>query len=49
VARRNRVITDHVTAAVLPADVYDTRALPPRPLRGFGVVEPVTVRRRWSF
>ena len=49
VARRNRVITDHVTAAVLSADVYDTRALPPRPLRGFGVVEPVTVRRRWSF
>jgi adenylate cyclase len=49
VARRNRVITDHVTAAALPPQTYETRALTPRPLRGFGVVEPVTVRRRWSF
>ena len=49
VARRNRVITDHVTAAALPAEAYETRPLTPRPLRGFGVVEPVTVRRRWPF
>jgi len=49
VARRNRVITDHVTASALPPDAYETRALTPRPLRGFGVVEPVTVRRRWAF
>lgn len=49
VARRNRVITDHVTASALPDDLYQTRSLTPRPLRGFGVVEPVTVRRRWSF
>jgi adenylate cyclase len=49
VARRNRVITDHVTAGALPPDLYETRSLTPRPLRGFGVVEPVTVRRRWSF
>ena len=49
VARRNRVITDHVTAAALPAEVYATRPLTPRPLRGFGVVEPVTVRRRWPY
>jgi adenylate cyclase len=49
VARRNRVITDHATAAALPADEYETRPLTARPLRGFGVVEPVTVRRRVAF
>lgn len=45
IARRNRVIADHATAALLPPDEFDTRPLPPRPLRGFGVVEPVAVRR----
>jgi len=45
VARRNRVITDHVTADLLPPGEFDTRTLPARPLRGFGVVEPVAVRR----
>ncbi len=45
VARRNRVITDPATADLLPRDAFDTRRLPPRPLRGFGVVEPVAVRR----
>jgi adenylate cyclase len=45
VARRNRVITDHVTADLLPADRFDTRVLPARPVRGFGLVEPVAVRR----
>ncbi len=45
IARRNRVITDSATAALLPADEFETRPLPPRPLRGFGVVEPVAVRR----
>jgi adenylate cyclase len=45
VARRNRVITDAVTAGLLPADQFDTRPLPARPVRGFGVVEPVAVRR----
>jgi adenylate cyclase len=49
VARRNRVIADRVTADALPEEAYDTRALPPRPLRGFGSVEPVTVRRRWPY
>jgi adenylate cyclase len=49
VARRNRVITDHITAAGLSTDTYETRPLTARPLRGLGVVEPVTVRRRWSF
>ncbi|MDQ3629465.1 MAG: adenylate/guanylate cyclase domain-containing protein [Actinomycetota bacterium] len=46
VARRNRVITDHVTAAALPPEDFDQRSLDARPLRGFGVVEPVAVRRR---
>ncbi|MDP9824220.1 adenylate/guanylate cyclase domain-containing protein [Nocardioides massiliensis] len=45
VARRNRVIVAPDTAAVLPGDLFSTQALPARPLRGFGVVEPVAVRR----
>jgi adenylate cyclase len=45
VARRNRVIIDELTAQMLPASQYETRKLPARPLRGFGLVEPVTVRR----
>lgn len=46
VARRNRVIVDRATADLLPTDDYETRALPARPVRGFGLVEPVSVRRR---
>jgi adenylate cyclase len=45
VARRNRIIIDAATAALLPADQFDTRRLPARPVRGFGLVEPVAVRR----
>jgi len=45
VARRNRVITDRRTAKLLPPEKFESRPLPPRPLRGFGVVEPVAVRR----
>ena len=45
VARRNRVIIDEATANLLPASAFETRKLPPRPLRGFGLVEPITVRR----
>jgi len=45
VARRNRVIIDERTAELLPAVDFETRRLPARPLRGFGDVEPVTVRR----
>jgi len=45
VARRNRVIIDARTAELLPAVDFETRPLPARPLRGFGDVEPVTVRR----
>ena len=46
VARRNRIIIDESTAAVLPSDQFETRRLPARPVRGFGLVEPVAVRRR---
>lgn len=45
VARRNRVIIDERTAELLPVTSFETRKLPARPLRGFGDVEPVTVRR----
>ncbi|MBB6628965.1 adenylate/guanylate cyclase domain-containing protein [Nocardioides sp. KIGAM211] len=45
VARRNRVIIDADTAALLPGDQFETRRLPARPVRGFGLVEPVAVRR----
>lgn len=45
VARRNRVITDRSTAELLPRGQFESRSLPPRPLRGFGIVEPVAVRR----
>ena len=45
VARRNRVIIDDRTAQLLPVTDFETRRLPARPLRGFGDVEPVTVRR----
>ncbi|WP_084152273.1 adenylate/guanylate cyclase domain-containing protein [Nocardioides halotolerans] len=45
VARRNRVIVDAATAGMLPEDQFETRRLPARPVRGFGLVEPVAVRR----
>lgn len=45
VARRNRVIIDEATAELLPDDQFETRKLPERPVRGFGLVEPVAVRR----
>lgn len=45
VARRNRIIVDHATADLLPAEQVESRPLPARPVRGFGVVEPVAVRR----
>lgn len=45
VARRNRVIADAATALLLPEDQFETRPLPARPVRGFGLVEPVAVRR----
>ncbi|BBH16538.1 adenylate cyclase [Nocardioides baekrokdamisoli] len=45
VARRNRIIVDDATAALLPADQFETRRLAARPVRGFGIVEPVAVTR----
>jgi adenylate cyclase len=45
VARRNRVIIDETTATLLPEDQFETRRLPARPVRGFGNLEPVAVRR----
>jgi adenylate cyclase len=45
VARRNRVIVDPETADLLPGDQFETRRLAARPVRGFGLVEPVAVRR----
>jgi adenylate cyclase len=45
VARRNRVIIDETTANRLPDDQFETRRLPARPVRGFGDLEPVAVRR----
>ena len=45
VARRNRVITDTHTAELLPEERFETRVLPARPVRGFGDLEPVSVRR----
>jgi adenylate cyclase len=45
VARRNRIIVDAATAEKLPRDQFDTRRLPARPVRGFGLVEPLAVRR----
>lgn len=46
VARRNRIIVDAATAALLPDAEFETRRLPARPVRGFGLVEPLAVRRR---
>lgn len=45
VARRNRIIIDAATAELLPGTEFETRPLPARPVRGFGIVEPVSVRR----
>lgn len=45
VARRNRIVIDAATATLLPEDQFETRRLPARPVRGFGIVEPMTVRR----
>ncbi len=45
VARRNRIIIDQATADLLPADQFETRRLPARPVRGFGLVVPVAARR----
>jgi adenylate cyclase len=48
VARSNRVLVDDATAEGI-GDEFDTRALPPRPLRGFGNISPITVSERRTF
>lgn len=45
VARRNRIVADRATADQLPTERFEVRPMPARPIRGFGVVEPVAVRR----
>ena len=44
-ARRNRVLVDEATVAGLRPHTHEARRLTARPLRGFGLVEPVAVRR----
>ncbi|MBA4606950.1 adenylate/guanylate cyclase domain-containing protein [Aeromicrobium sp. Marseille-Q0843] len=48
VARANRVLVDQQTADTL-GDQFDTRALPPRPIKGFGHLSPITVTERRTF
>ncbi|MFO6452861.1 MULTISPECIES: adenylate/guanylate cyclase domain-containing protein [unclassified Aeromicrobium] len=48
VARANRVLVDQSTADAL-GDKFETRALPPRPIKGFGTLSPITVTERRSF
>ncbi|WP_293780503.1 adenylate/guanylate cyclase domain-containing protein [uncultured Aeromicrobium sp.] len=48
VARSNRVLVDATTANAL-GDDFETRVLPPRLLRGFGSISPITVTERRSF
>ena len=43
-ARRNRVIADQATVDRLAPMSYEARRMTARPLRGFGLVEPVAVR-----
>lgn len=49
VARSHRVLVDQRTADSLSAEDFDMRPLPPRVLRGFGEVSPITVSRRRAF
>jgi adenylate cyclase len=44
-ARRNRVLVDDATLGALTPGVYEARRLTARPVRGFGLLEPVAVRR----
>lgn len=44
-ARRNRVLVDEATVDALTPGGYETRRLTARPVRGFGVLEPVAIRR----
>ncbi len=48
VARANRVLVDEVTAEKL-GDAFETRTMPPRPIKGFGNLSPITVSERRAF
>lgn len=48
VARANRILIDRATADAIAGE-FDARVLPPRPIRGFGNVSPITVTERRSF
>ncbi len=45
-ARRNRILGDDATVAALSPGTFEARRLTARPLRGFGLVEPVAIRPR---
>lgn len=48
VARANRVLVDQATADHLDGQ-FEMRALPPRPVKGFGNLSPITVSERRVF
>lgn len=48
VARANRLLVDQATADAL-GDAFETRPLPPRPIKGFGVLSPINVTERRPF
>ncbi len=48
VARANRVLVDQATADAL-GDKFETRVLPPRLIKGFGNLSPITVTERRTF
>lgn len=48
VARANRILVDQETSDAITGE-FDTRVLPPRPIRGFGNVSPITVNERRGF
>ncbi|NLC98740.1 MAG: adenylate/guanylate cyclase domain-containing protein [Actinomycetales bacterium] len=48
VARANRILVDRETADAIAGE-FDTRVLPPRPIKGFGNISPITVTERRGF
>lgn len=48
VARSNRLLVDETTASALE-DSFELRALPRRPIRGFGMLSPINVMQRRRF
>ena len=48
VARANRVLVDQETSEAIEG-AFETRVLPPRPIRGFGNLSPIAVTERRGF